>query len=153
MRQLTKSFALIIFVLSITAYAQSSTKIATIGELAAAISEAFTAGNLDSLDAGKPYAGKIKIVIEHSLAGDDDKDRFATKTFKTLAAAEDWLDSRESSPGMPSRHPSQVLTCRKGVCDFFDQGLLHNNLYLKRLDYGYRNGIPFIKAIHFLDGD
>jgi hypothetical protein len=153
MKQPIKTLCLILFIFVLSAQAQSSSKTETIGQLAAALSEAFTARNLGSLDAGRRSVGKVKIVIEHSLGGDDSKDNFETKSFKTLAEAEKWLSSREVNPGQPNRNPSQVLTCRKGFCNYFENGILHNNLYLRKIAYGYINGRPYIKTIFLLDGD
>jgi hypothetical protein len=46
------------------------------------------------------------------------------------------------------------VKCAKGVCTYnFDGGILHNNLYLKKITYGMRGGCPYLKSIYLLDGD
>ena len=124
-----------------------------IDALAKAIAEGFEAKTLSSLDSQKPYSGRIRIVIEHSLAGDNDKDRFVVRSFLSLAKAEAWLKSREHDE-MPGRQSMPFQECSKGVCTFnFDGGIVHNTLYLKKIAYGIRNGCPYLKSIYLLDGD
>lgn len=126
----------------------------TIAQLENALAVAYMAKELGKLDAKHPLFGGVKIVIEHSLAGDTDKDRFEIKTFKTLAKAEQWLSSREREDGTPFRESRDLLRCRKGVCAYnLDGGISHNHLYLKKMYYGYRNGRPLIKTMYLLDGD
>ncbi len=116
-----------------------------IDALAKAVAEGFEAKTLGSLDSQKPYPGKIRIVIEHSLAGDNDKDRFVIRSFASLAKAEAWLKSREHDE-MPGRQSMPFQKCSKAVCTFnFDGGILHNTLYLKKLAYGTRSGCPYLK--------
>ena len=118
----------------------------TIKQLAEAISEAFTANELGRHDAERPYLGTVRIRIEHSISGE-----IESKSFKTLEAAEKWL-SRRGDEG-PARNGGTLRRCRKGICTFEQEGMLHNNLYLQRITYGMRRGRPYIKAIHLLDGD
>lgn len=118
-----------------------------VDKLATAVSEGFTTKSLGALDAQRPYVGTVKIVIEHSLSG-----RRETKTFKSLAAVERWLKRREREDG-PARNSGPLLQCAKGVCEFDQNGLLHNNLYLQKVTYGMRKGRPYIKGIYILDGD
>lgn len=126
----------------------------TIEELVESLSEAYTSKTLDGLDKERPLLGRVRIVIEHSLAGDDDKDRFEIKTFTTFKQAEQWLRSRERDEGFPARQSKPLVRCRQGVCTYnFDGGILHNNLYLQKISYDYRRGRPFIKTIYLLDGD
>jgi len=124
-----------------------------IAALAKAVDEGFEARTLGDLDAQKPYVGRLRIVIEHSLAGDNDKDRFVVRSFASLAKAEAWLKSREHDE-MPGRQSMPFQKCANGVCTFnFDGGILHNTLYLKKITYGIRNGCPYLKTIYLLDGD
>lgn len=48
---------------------------------------------------------------------------------------------------------ANLKQCKKGMCTFDNAGLLHNNLYLKKITYGFTKGRPYIKAVYFLDGD
>ena len=124
-----------------------------IDALAKAVAEGFEAKTLSSLDSQKPYAGRIRIVIEHSLADDNDKNRFVVRSFLSPAKAEAWFKSREHDE-MPGRQSMPFQKCSKGVCAFnFDGGILHNTLYLKKIAYGIRTGCPYLKTIYLLDGD
>jgi len=152
-KSLVIGLALILFSLSLTVRAQSPCKKQSIQDLAKAISEAYEGKTLGTLDAEKPYVGRVRIVIEHSLAEDNAKDRFVSRSFTSLAKAERWLKSREHEE-MPARESRPLTRCRKGVCTYnFDSGILHNHLYLKKITYGLRGGCPHIKTIYLLDGD
>jgi Barrel-sandwich domain of CusB or HlyD membrane-fusion len=125
----------------------------SIGDLVKAIAKAYETKTLGTLDAQKPYSGRVRIVIEHSLAGDNDKGRFVIRSFASLAKAEAWLKSREHAE-MPGRATKPFVRCAKGVCTYnFDGGIVHNTLYLKKITYGSRSGCPYIKTIYLLDGD
>jgi hypothetical protein len=152
LKRLTATVALTLLIISSTGQAQSPSQQQTIEQLAKSFSEAYQARRLESLDAERPYAGKVKIVIGHSL-GDDNSDE--TKAFRTLAQAERWLRSREiGDERLPLRESRPLLQCKNGDCEFdFDGGILHNHLYLQQISYGYRNGRPYIKTIYLLDGD
>lgn len=126
----------------------------TIEQLVNSLAEAYTDKALGRLDTERPYVGKVRIVIEHSLAADTAKDRFEIKEFRSLAQAEKWLGSREREDGLPAREDRPLVQCRRGVCTYnFDGGILHNHLYLRKISYGYRTGRPYIKTIFLLDGD
>jgi hypothetical protein len=126
----------------------------TIEALVKALAEAYTAKAIGRLDGERPFSGKVRIVIEHSLADDNAKDRFEIKQFTTLEQAEQWLRSRERDEGLPARESRPLVQCKRGVCAYnFDGGILHNHLYLRKISYGYRNGQPYIKTIYLLDGD
>lgn len=117
----------------------------TIKQLAEAVSDAFTAGELGRLDAERPYLGAVRIRVEHSITGD-----IVNRSFKTLEAAEKWLTRENQESG---RNGGALRRCSRGVCTFEQEGMLHNNLYLQRITYGMRRGRPYIKAIHIIDGD
>lgn len=154
MRKLAVAFSLIILTIALPAQAQSQAGKKGIEPLVDSLGVAFMAKKLGSFDAKRPYLGKVKIVIEHSLAGDTDKDRFESREFRTLKRAEQWLDSREGEDGTPFRESRDLLSCRRGLCTFdLDGGIGHNHLYLKKITYAYRNGRPYIKMIYLLDGD
>ena len=143
----------IVFVIAVAANVAAQCKKQPIEDLAKAVAEGFEAKTLHTLDQQKPYAQKIRIVIEHSLADDNAKDRFVSRSFGTLARAEAWLKSREHEE-LPGRHSMPFQSCARGVCTFnFDGGILHNTLYLKKITYGSRHGCPYLKMIYLLDGD
>jgi hypothetical protein len=153
MRKLLIAVALLGSVLSAPVLAKPSCKHETIEQLVKALGEAYDGKSLGSLDTDKPFAGKFRIVIEHSLADDNARDRFVIKWFTSLRKAESWLKSREHEE-MPARSTRPLVKCAKGVCTYdFDGGILHNNLYLKKITYGIRNGCPYLKTIYLLDGD
>ncbi|HEY0319825.1 MAG TPA: hypothetical protein VGC66_02525 [Pyrinomonadaceae bacterium] len=123
-------------------------------QLMKALDEAYNTRTMGRLDARRPYLGRVRVVIEHSLAGDGEKGQYETRTFRTLAQAERWLKSREREGGTPFRETRPLEECSKGSCTYdFNGGILHNHLYLQTISYGYRNGRPYIKTIYLLDGD
>jgi hypothetical protein len=143
----------IVLGLSLPAHAQSPCKKQPIEDLVKAVAEGFETKTMRSLDPRRPYVGRVKIVIEHSLAEDNAKDRFVIRAFTSLARAEGWLKSREHDE-MPGRDTKPLARCAKGVCTYnFDGGIVHNTLYLKKITYGSRGGCPYLKTIYLLDGD
>jgi hypothetical protein len=91
-------------------------------------------------------------VIEHSLG--EGKGQFVRKSFKTFAQLDSWLKKRETDEGAPFRQLMPLKKCAKGRCSYnFDGGILHNQLYLHDLYYGFRNGRLYIVKLHLLDGD
>ncbi len=145
--------AVTLFSLSLPVHAQSRCQKQPVEDLLKAVAEGFETKTMRTLDAQKPYVGRVRIVIEHSLAPDDDKDRFVIRSFTSLARAERWLKSREHEE-MPGRDTKPLARCAKGVCTYnFDGGIVHNTLYLKKITYGTRGGCPYIKTIYLLDGD
>jgi hypothetical protein len=150
MKQLAITAALVFFLASSTAYAQSARKKQTIEQLVDKLEVAYTNKTLGDLDAAHPYVGKVKIIIEHSL-GDES---YEVKLSQKLEYAEEWLKNREREDGTPFREARDSRQCRRGVCVYdFDGGISHNHLYLKKVYYGYRKGAPYIKTLYLLDGD
>lgn len=127
--------------------ASPSSKTETIEQLARALSVAFTANELGRLDAGQPNLGTVRIIVEHSISG-----KLDARNFKSFGKAEQWFKSRERSDG-PARNSGPLLRCRKSVCTYEQEGMLHNNLYLQKVTYGYRKGRPYIKTVYVIDGD
>jgi len=151
MKRFTITIALILFAMSVPAFAKSPSRPESIEQIVQGVAEAYEAKDLGKLDAEHLIVGKIKIIIEDSLA--DGKDAFHVKWFKSFGQAEAWLKSREHDE-LPGRQTRSLLKCRKGSCTFdLSAGILHNTLYLKRITYVVRKGRPFITAIHLLDGD
>jgi hypothetical protein len=125
-----------------------------IERLMKALDEAYSLSRLASLDARRPYLGRVRVVIEHSLAADGAKDQYESRTFRTLAQAERWLKRRETSEGLPARETRPLSECGSGSCEFdLNGGILHNHLYLTKVTYVMRRGRPYIKTIYLLDGD
>ncbi len=125
----------------------------SVQKLAKELAAAYEGKRLGSLDAKKPYRGSFKIVIEHSLAGDDEPGRFVTRTFSSMKKAEQWLRSR-SHDGLPNRQSRPFKRCGTSVCSFdFDGGILHNQLYLKKFTFAKSGGKNYIKTVYLLDGD
>jgi hypothetical protein len=123
-------------------------------QLMKALDDAYNTRTMGRLDARRPYLGRVRIAIEHSLAGDGDKDQYEIRTFRTFAQAERWLKSREREDGTPFRETRPLEDCSKGSCTWdFNGGILHNHLYLKEVTYGFVKGRPYIKTIYLLDGD
>ena len=153
MKQLLVALAFLVPCFSVANHAQPTCQHQTIEPLAKAIAARYEGKTLASLDAGKPYVGAVRIVIEHSLADDDAKDRFVIKRFASFARFEAWLKSREVED-LPARESRPLERCAKGACTYnFDGGILHNHLYLKKIIYGFRGRCPYLKTIYLLDGD
>lgn len=151
MKRLAVAIALVAFVFALPVHGKSPCKGRTIEQLVGEMVEGYEARNLRKLDAKHPYAGKVKIIIQHSLL--DGADEFESRRFSSFRQAERWLKSREMD-GMPNRAAMALVRCEKGVCTFnFDGGIVHRVLYLKKITYGYRNGCPYIKSVLLLDGD
>ena len=117
----------------------------TIEQLAARVSAAYAAKDLASLDADKPYLSSFTLVVDDSLI-----DRTRSRRFTSMKQAERWM---KRVIGDVNPNVGAFEKCEKGSCTFADQGLLHNNLYLQVIMYGHSKGRPYIKAMHFLDGD
>ncbi|MDT4967322.1 MAG: hypothetical protein QOJ64_2059 [Acidobacteriota bacterium] len=128
--------------------AHRSPQLQTIEALANAVARTWSEGLLRSLDSGRPYMGSVRVVVE-SQAGEPAM--VWRKTFRTLAQVDRWFKSRETADG-PARNSGQLKRCSKGVCTFEQEGMLHNNLYLKKITYGMSKGRPYIKAIYIDDG-
>ncbi len=157
MKQFAVTFIMVFVFSGIAAQAQSTCNTRSAGKLAADLAAAYEARDLGKLDAKRPYLTTFGIRIENSLAGDGDKDQFVNRRFRTLKAAERWLQSRETKfedQISPSRVIMPLISCKSGICTYNIEGLLHNQLFLKRLYYGNKkNGCPYIKTIYLIDGN
>lgn len=131
-----------------SAHARSSSGIETVGQLAKAISEAFTAKSLGELDAEPPYLGSVRIVVKvlTLTASQEEKVSYTNKTFKTLAQAEKWLS--RGPDGGPSRYSGPLEGCSRGVCTYQESGGLHNTLFLQKVTYVLKGARPYIKTIY-----
>lgn len=152
MKNLAVIVALILIIIALPVHASSPAKKESIEQVVKELSDAYMEKTLGKLDAERPYLGRVKIVIEHSLV--EGKGQFEIKNFNTLAKGERWLKSREREDGTPFREVRPLEGCNRGLCTYdFNGGILHNHLYIKKIAYGYRNGSPYIKTIYLLDGD
>jgi hypothetical protein len=138
---------------SIQVASKSLCKRQPIEDLVNAFAESFVNKTMGTLDADRPYAGRFTIRIEHSLADDNDPQRFEVRRFSSFARAEQWFKSGEIED-LPGRYTRPVEKCARGVCTYnLDGGINHRSLYLTKITYGIRNGCPYIKTIYILDGD
>jgi hypothetical protein len=117
-------------------------------QLVTNVAFAWSEGNLSSLDARRPYVGSVRVVVEVQAGEPSLVER---KTFRTLAQIDRWFKQRARGDGL-RRNMGSFEQCSKGVCTFEQSGMLHNNLYLKKITYGMRKGRPYIKAIYIDDG-
>jgi hypothetical protein len=144
-----KYIVLALFALSLSSFsiqAQTACK-QTAEQIANDFSAAFSGKKLDTLDANRGAAGKITVTIENSLSG-----KLTVKTFANLKAVEKWLTKREIDE-LPGRIANELVSCKKGVCSFKIDGLLHSTLFLKNISFGYtKSKCPFIKSIYIVDG-
>lgn len=146
-------FILLFFVGTSVLAAQSRTGRKRLARTAETIADAYSMRDLGRLDRLGLIRGTVKIVIEHSLA-QEDSGEFVVRRFSSFYRAERWLANRHPQPGLPFRAVREFQGCRRGTCTFWeDGGILHNQLYLEKILYGYRNGRLFIKELYFLDGD
>ena len=143
----------VVAVFCVAVTAKPKCKKQSVEDLVTALAESFANKSMGTLDADRPYVGRFTIRIEHSLADDNDPQRFEVRRFSSFARAEKWFKSQEIE-GMPGRNTRPLLKCARGVCSYNSEGgILHNNLYLTKITYGVRNGCPYIKTIYLLDGD
>lgn len=117
----------------------------TVEELARAVADAFAASELGRLDRMRPYMGMVRIHVEHSISG-----AVENRSFRTLAQVEQWFRRGGRDP---NRSSGTLRQCRRGVCTFAQEGMLHNTLYLRSITYGLRRGRPYVRAIRLIDGD
>lgn len=149
----TLAFNIAFITSAVSVNAQTRCKKQPVTDLVNSFADSFANKSMDSLDVTRSHAGRFTFRIEHSLADDNDSQRFEIKSFSSFAAAEQWLKSREIE-GMPGRNTRPLLKCARGVCSYNSEGgILHNNLYLTKITYGVRNGCPYLKTIYLLDGD
>ena len=138
---------------AVSVAAQPKCKKQPIKTLVEAFAESFSNKTMGTLDTDRPYLGRFTIRIEHSLADDDDPQRFEVRRFSSFARAEQWLKSREIED-WPGRYTRPVEKCARGVCTYnLEGGINHKSLYLTKITYGIRHGCPYIKTIYLLDGD
>ena len=140
-----KCLILTIVILTFASIGFSQGKPEPVQSLAARVANAFKAKKLGTLDGGNYYSGRVKIVVEHSL-----EDKSVTKSFSSMKLAGNWLFRGRRQVGV---NAGNVQRCSNGTCTFTINGMLHNNLYIKKVTYAYASGRPVVKAVYFVDGD
>ena len=149
MKRILLAFLLALFVAS-SALAQSQKQ--SLDQLQQQVAEAYKNKTLRTLDSRKLINGSLLVVIEHSLA--EGKGQYVRRRFKTFAQLDEWLKKRETEEGAPFRQLMPLTKCARGRCKYgFDNGILHNQLYLHDLYYGFQNGRLYIVKLYLLDGD
>src|SRR6185436_5548886 len=148
MKKLCLAFLLGLFLAS-TPKAQTQKN--SIDQLQQQVAEAYKTKTMRTLDEKKLLQGSLLVVIEHSLI--EGKGQYVRRRFKTFAQLDDWLKKQEREEGAPFRQVMPLKKCSKGRCAYnFDNGILHNQLYLHDLYYRFRNGKPYLIRIDLLDG-
>ena len=123
-----------------------------VAALQASVADAYKTKTMAKLDEQKLVQGSVVLRIVHSLM--EGKGSVVRRNFKTLAQLDEWLKKREREEGAPFRQVSEVVKCSRGHCEYnYDNGILHNQLYLHDIYYRFRNGRPYIVRIDLLDGD
>jgi len=150
MKQLAVHVVLFLFIVPPPAHSQPLSKKVTIDQLVEAFADAYMAKALGKLDAGRPYFGEVKLVIEHSMVEANAEGKYEIKEFRTFAKVERWLTDRGE---IPYRAVAGPRRCKSGLCTYDPGALSHSHLYLKKIAYGYREGRPYIKTVYLLDGD
>jgi len=149
MKQVSLAFCLIVLVSS-SALAQSQKEL--VDQLQKSVADTYKAKTMGTLDEKKLIQGSVLVRIVHSLM--EGKGSVVRRSFKTFAQFDAWLKKREREEGSPFRQVSELVKCAKGHCEYnYDNGILHNQLYLHDIYYRFRNGKPYIVRIDLLDGD
>jgi hypothetical protein len=149
MKQVSLAFCLIALVSS-SALAQSQKEL--VDQLQKSVADTYKAKTMGTLDEKKLIQGPVLVRIVHSLM--EGKGSVVRRSFKTFAQFDAWLKKREREEGSPFRQVSELVKCAKGHCEYnYDNGILHNQLYLHDIYYRFRNGKPYIVRIDLLDGD
>lgn len=125
--------------------ASSSTQTDPADQLATEVADAFKAKDLGKLDADHPYLRSVRIRVDHSITRGVE-----VKIFRTLAQAERWFRRGGLDP---NRSAGAIKQCRRGVCTFEQEGMLHNTLFLDKITYTIRKGRLYLKTIELIDGD
>ena len=149
MKQVSLAFLLAVLVSS-SALAQAQAEL--VDQLHQSVADTFKTKTMSSLDRKKLIQGSLLVRIVHSLM--EGKGSIVRRQFSTFAQVDAWLKKRETEEGGPFRQVSEVVKCSKGHCAYnYNNGILHNQLYLHDIYYRFRNGKPYITRIDLLDGD
>lgn len=153
MKKIATACFTILFVFALAAQAQNSCKNKSIEQLANALAEAFQEKKLEEIDATRPFVNGIVVRVENSLADDKDPNRYEYKKLKNFTQFEKWLKFNEIEE-LPNRTSVPLISCKKGICKYDMQGLLHNTWFLEKFSYGYKKDkCPYIKSVFLIDGN
>ncbi|HRH42177.1 MAG TPA: hypothetical protein PKY82_11170 [Pyrinomonadaceae bacterium] len=153
MKKIIFSFFFVLAILTMVAQAQNSCANQSIENLANKFAKAFQSKTLSEIDSTKPFVNLITIRIENSLSGEGDPDQFEFKRVKSFTLFEKWLKGKEVEE-LPNRSVEPLISCKKGICTYAINGLLHNTLFLKKISYGYKKDkCPYIKSVFIIDGN
>jgi hypothetical protein len=149
MKQVYLAFLVIIFV-ALSALAQTPKD--STDQLQKSVAEAYKTKTMRTLDENNLIQGSLLVEIVHSLM--EGKGSLVRRRFRTFAQFDAWLKKREREEGAPFRQVSEIVKCAKGHCAYkYDNGILHNQLYLHDIYYRFRQGRPYIVRVALLDGD
>src|SRR5215471_3618463 len=152
MKLISRTTQLIILTAAISLVAAAQSPQKSIEQVQQSIADAYKARTLSTLDSQKLINGSFLLVLENSLG--EGKDQYVKRRFRTFAQLDAWLKKRETEEGAPFRQLMPLKKCARGRCAYdFDNGILHNQLYLHDLYYGFRHGRLYIVKLHLLDGD
>jgi hypothetical protein len=147
-----KKLCLVVLIGLFLASAGAQTQKDSIDQLQKSVAEAYKTKTMSALDQKKLVQGSVLVRIVHSLM--EGKGSLVRRRFKTFAEFDGWLKKREREEGAPFRQVSEIVKCAKGHCAYnYDNGILHNQLYLHDIYYSFRHGRPYITRIDLLDGD
>ena len=135
--------ALILLTFSVAASAQASSP----RRLAHKVEIAYLY-DLAKLDGKHLINGRLRVVVEDSLSEETE-----THYFRSFRAMERWLKKGQREDGTPRRATGDLGSCNRSRCVIlYENGILHNHLYLERITFGYHKGHRYIKEIRLLDG-
>ena len=114
------------------------------------VANAYQSGSLSTLDAVHLTQGSIKVAIEHSIS-DEHSSFVLVKTFSELAD----LLSAKKVDGFPVAAIWPLIKCSDAACDFGEDSvsIVHNHLFLRRIEYRCEGGAVLATNITFIDGD
>ena len=140
--------AVIAFACMLSVQAQDKTAKKLANRMAASFSN-----GLRPLDSRHLLRGPLKLSLQYWITDGDDPE-FESRSFKSFAAMEWWMKSRQHEDGTPFRTSGQNVSCRKGLCrlDLVDNQMAHNHVYLTHIWYGYQKGKIYVKRIRILYG-
>lgn len=103
---------------------------------------------LGELDGKGLINGRLRVLVEDSISEEIER-----HNFRSFAEMEHWLKKEQRPDGTPARATGDLGSCNKTRCIIeYNNGILHNHLYLKKITFGYRNGRRYIREIRLLDG-
>src|SRR5436190_20243104 len=147
-----KQLCLVILLLLAASPALAQTQKNTIDQIEKSVAETYKAKTMSTLDQKKLIQGSFLVRIVHSLM--EGKGSVVRRQFKTFAQFDAGLKKHEREERPPCRRVAELVKCSRGHCEYnYDNGILHNQLYLHDIYYRFRNGRTYITRIDLLYGD